>query len=436
MHRAKSVVRPILPRRAMVGVLATFALLPCGVARAANVTSDFENPLYTLGALGGQQGWRSPANADEAVVNNGGMITGFGQQSWRLSNEEANSAFTGTQTYSPPVSPAASEGGPNTVFIAKFSVYDPGPQPGLYVTVAPDSGDGSRMQWVGLTDTGTGIQVQVSDSPLTPSGNDYYWRYYTYPTLLSYGVPHTIEWRIKLNQGPDNDVVRVLIDGQDVGQCFTTWENYYRLSPEQTIPNNNMPPAINSLQFRTSQQGPAALLGHGYLFDNVSVTTGTGPSLPGCDVTIDKQADSPTVTAGGVAGYTLTAHNRGHLTARNLLLCDHIPSHTTFVTANRRLRHIGNRRCLFIPSLGPGKSTSVHLTLSVDANAPPGILDNIGDIGPVEPPTVPTGTSPAPDLPTGNPVVPVTAIKALVVKKVRAIVRILAAKINPPPVTG
>jgi uncharacterized repeat protein (TIGR01451 family) len=435
MLRFKGAVRPILPRRGIVGLLATFALLPSGVARAANVASDFENPPYTLGQLGGQQGWRSPANADEAIVNNGGMITGFGQQSWRLSNEEANSAFTGTQTYSPPVSPAASEGGPNTVFIAKFSVFDAAYQPNLYVTVSPDSGEGSRMQWVSLRDTQDGIAVSASDSPLDSNGN-YTFDYYPL-ALLSHGVPHTIEWRIKLNPGPDNDVVQILVDGQDAGRCFTTWENYYRQSSEQAgPPNNGEPPAINSLQFRTSVPGGAALLGGGYLFDNVSVTTGTGPSLPGCDVTIDKQADSPTVTAGGVAGYTITAHNRGHLTARNLLLCDHIPSHTTFVSANRKVRRIGGRRCLFIPSLGPGKSTSVHLDLRVNATAPQGVLDNIADVGPVAPPGVPPGTSPAPDLPSGRPVLPETAIKALVVKKVRAIVRILAAKVSPPPVTG
>jgi uncharacterized repeat protein (TIGR01451 family) len=138
--------------------------------------------------------------------------------------------------------------------------------------------------------------------------------------------------------------MQMLVDGHDQGRCFTTWENYYRQSPEQTVPNHNEPPPINSLQFRTSQQGPAALHGGGYLFDNVSVTTGTGPSSPKCDVTIDKQADSPTVTAGGLAGYRLTVHNRGQLTARNLLLCDHIPNHTTFVSADRGLRRLGRRR--------------------------------------------------------------------------------------------
>ena len=54
VHRVKRVVRQILPRRAIVGVLATFALIPCGIARAANITSDFENPPTTSGSLTGR----------------------------------------------------------------------------------------------------------------------------------------------------------------------------------------------------------------------------------------------------------------------------------------------------------------------------------------------------------------------------------------------
>jgi uncharacterized repeat protein (TIGR01451 family) len=440
-HRSNG-FRPALPCKAIVGLGAFFAiaLLPGGVALAATVTSDFEPPAYTLGPLGTQQGWRSSPIATEAVVPSGGIPT-FGQQSWHLSNAEANSSFSGTQNYSPPVVPAAGEKLTNTVFIAKFSFFDPEYQPGLDVTVSPDSGDGSRMAWVDLADTPEGVQVTESDSGILggpPPGYD--WTDVPLGPPLAHGVPHTIEFRIKLNPGPNNDQMRILIDGQDFGQCFTTWENYYRLDPEQAGPNNNMPPAINSLQFRTSIEGPPALLTTGgYLFDNVIVTTGTGPASPGCDVTIDKQADSPTATAGGLAGYRLTAHNRGHLTARNLLLCDQIPRETTFVSANRKLRRIGRRRCLFIPRLGPGQSTSVHLMLRVNASALPGMLDNTADIGPVEPPGVPL-VPPAtllPDLPPGQPVTAETAIKALVVKKVRALVRVVRAAqaVRPPTPT-
>ena len=86
--------------------------------------------------------------------------------------------------------------------------------------------------------------------------------------------------------------MRIVIDGQDFGQCFTTWETYYRVSPAQSRPPNfSKPPNINSLQFRTS--AARSLPNAGYLFDNVTVTTGTGPDSPGCDVTLDKQATRP-----------------------------------------------------------------------------------------------------------------------------------------------
>ena len=73
-------------------------------------------------------------------------------------------------------------------------------------------------------------------------------------------VPHTIRFWIKTNPGPDNDLVRIAVDDRDVGQCFTTWENYYRTAPEQAPPpNRNTPATINSLQFRSGVQGPPAL---------------------------------------------------------------------------------------------------------------------------------------------------------------------------------
>jgi uncharacterized repeat protein (TIGR01451 family) len=436
VFRPSSVLCSVVPRRGIVGLFAAFAsvaLLPCGIARAATVTSDFETPLFHPGPVSGQEGWTSGTNIDEAVISSGGVPT-FGEQSLRLSNLFATSDFA-DQTYSTPVVPPAGEDLPNTVYTAKFSVFDPAAQPGLYVTVSPDSGEGSRMAWVGLEDTGDGIEVTTSDSPKVDGA------FVDYPPLavLSYGKPHTIEFRIKLNPGPDNDQVRILIDGQDDGQCFTTWENYYRVSPDQAgPPNNGEPPNINSLQFRTSVQGPSTLAPNGgYLFDNVTVTTGTGSASPGCDITVDKQADAPTVTAGHLAGYKLTVHNRGRLAARNLLLCDRIPRRTTFVSASRKLRRIGSKRCLMIPRLMPGQRAGFHIELRVAPDAPPGTLPNIADVTPGEPPGLPPLASlPLPDLP---PNVQDTIAALPPIAKVKVLVKIVRAKVTPappPPVTG
>ena len=407
----------------VLAAFASFALFASGVAVAATHTTDFEG--LAPGSVNGQDGWRSGSSSDQAVVPSGGVPT-FGQQSWRLSNLFATSAFD-TQTYSTPVAPPAGETQPNTVYIARFSFIDPAFQNGLSVTVSPDSGDGSRMAWVGLLDKSDGIHVSTSDSSGT-GGNFVA----TDLGVLSHGQPHTIEWRIKLIPGGGNDRVRILIDGQDVGQCFTTWETYYRTDPVQSgPPNNGEPPNINSLQFRTSVPTPPGFATAGYLFDNVTVTTGTGAASPGCDVTIDKQADAPTVRAAGLEGYSITARNRGSTVARNLRVCDHLPPHTTFVRADRKLTRVGRQRCLVIPSLSPNQHVSVHLDLRVDANAPPGTLANIADITPGVPALALLPAVLGSDLPGPVAAAGTRAAGVKRVKRARAVVKVLARRIQP-----
>ena len=197
-------------------------------------------------------------------------------------------------------------------------------------------------------------------------------------------------------------------------------------------------------EFRsTGDQENLSLIGGGYLFDNVSITTADGPGPPGCDVPISKQADARTVSAGGLAGYRITVRNRGRASERNLLLCDHIPRNTTFVSADRKLLRLGRRRCLIIRRLRPGKRVSVHLTLRVNANALPGILDNIADITPIEPPLSPVFPPVLPPaIPPGatRPDVPGKITDITPIQKVKVVVRVVARRIvhppAPPPVTG
>ena len=164
------------------------------------------------------------------------------------------------QTYSPQEPLQVGEERLNKVFIAEFAFMSKTPayQPGLFLSVSPDSGEGSRMSWVGLEDTPDGIQVSAADTPEVDG------EFVELPTLrcLDRTRPHTIRFWIKVNPGPDNDLVRIAVDDRDVGQCFTTWENYYRTAPEQAPPPNvNTPADINSLQFRSSVPGPPALAG-------------------------------------------------------------------------------------------------------------------------------------------------------------------------------
>ena len=330
------------------------------------------------------------------------------------------------QTYSAQEPLQVGEERLNKVFIAEFAFMSKTPayQPGLFLSVSPDSGEGSRMSWVGLQDTQAGIQVSVNDTP------DVDGEFVSHPARppLSHSAPHRIRFWIKTNPGIDNDLVRISVDGVDLGQCFTTWENYYRTAPEQAPPpNRNTPATINSLQFRSSLQGPPALATTGgYLFDNVSITPSNGPGPPGCDVPIEKEADQSTVRAGGRLGYRITVRNRGRLAARNFRACDRIPRQMTFVSADRRLRRIGRQRCLAVPRLRPGQRVSFHLVLQVNPNAPQATVRNIGEVTPPPPPPISPTDPGSPASPGGPPAVigkpkPIAKAKARVriVKRAR-----------------
>jgi uncharacterized repeat protein (TIGR01451 family) len=397
-------------RRTLI-VLATAAstgLLVCAVAGADTVTTSFDT--FNLGSVNGQDGWKSAPRGSisgsptgeydqEVEANGAGAPPAFGPRSLRLSNRYPTSEFF-YQTYSKPATPPAGETQPNTEFTAEFSFISKTPaveQPGLSVSVSPDSYEGSRMQYVGLRDTPDGIRVTVFDTPEVDGD------FVAYDGgTLNRAVPHTIKFWIKVNPGVDNDLVRIYIDDRDLGQCFTTWENYYRTASEQEPPpNRNTPATINSLQFRSSVPGFDGNDG-GYLFDNVTVATANGPGPRGCDVDVDKEADQSTVSAGARVGYQITVHNRGRAVARNLLACDRIPRRMTFVSADRKLRRFGRARCLLIPRLRPGQRVSFHIVLQVDPGASPGSMDNTADVTPV-PPTTPDSPGPGPPIPGPPP---------------------------------
>ncbi len=235
--------------RRMLMVLATavsMVLLVCGAA-AASITL-FESTLFHLGSVNGQTGvggaaWKSaPLGAipacvptptlgqyDQEVVANTvappGDPPGFGGQSLRMSNACASGEFF-YQTYSPREPVQVGEARLNKVFIAEFSFMSKtrAYQPGLFLSVSPDSGEGSRMSWVGLEDTEAGIRVSVNDTP------DVDGKFVAHPAPgppLSHSGPHEIRFWIKVNPGIDNDLVRISVDGRgpwsvlhDVGELL------------------------------------------------------------------------------------------------------------------------------------------------------------------------------------------------------------------------
>jgi uncharacterized repeat protein (TIGR01451 family) len=392
--------------RLVLATAVSMALLAGGVAVAGTATSNFEPPTFHPGSVDGQGGWRASAFDQEVVANGLPTGVGFGTQSFRLSNAVASGGFS-NQTYSPEVSPPAGnpfgseEPGENSEYTAQFSFIPTTPnfQDGLFVSVSPDSGLGSRMAWVGLEDTPAGLQVTVRDTPAVDGD------FVTYSAgpPLDRTVPHTIKFWIKINPGENNDLVRVSIDGRDLGQCFSTWENYYRASPEQAPPpNSNHPPPINSLQFRTALSGGTK--GGGYLFDNVTVTTANGPGPAGCDgedgppddIDIDKTTAKRSALPGDLVTYRITVRNRDDAVAHNVRACDRPPRALRFVGASRRLHRVAHRGlCLTIRRLRPGQRRTFLATFALRRNVTAATVTNDASVD------VPTGSVPSPSPPEG-----------------------------------
>jgi uncharacterized repeat protein (TIGR01451 family) len=138
---------------------------------------------------------------------------------------------------------------------------------------------------------------------------------------------------------------------------------------------------------------------------------------------ITKVPDSPTVTAGGLAGYRITVSNPGRTAARNWWVCDRMPSGLTFARATRKLRRLGRLRCLVIPTLGPHQRVSFHVTARVASNAPSTLTNEAEVI-----PGPPAGGTPPP--PAAEPPIADVVLK----QKVRHPAS--GPPTPPPPVTG
>jgi uncharacterized repeat protein (TIGR01451 family) len=397
--------------RSMLKVLATtvgMALLPCGVAVADTVTTTFDG--FNLGTVNGQDGWKSavpgnipslPNGYDQEVVANVGAPEAFGGQSLRISNAYNPAPDTSPpeyfyQTYSKPTAEPAGESQANTEYTAQFSFISTKPtefQDRLHMDVSPDNGGGGRMSYIGLDDTPAGTDVTFFDTP-EPDGA---FRAYDLGTLTR-NAPHTIRFWIKLNPGPDNDLVGIFIDGGGVGRCFTTWENFYRRL-SQTLPISNR------LLFRSSGRtgNIPSLVDGGYLFDNVATTTANGPGpAAGCGegpsppIVIDKTTRTRSALPGQLITYRVTVRNRGDAPVRGLRACDRAPSALRFVRSTTRLRRAADRRlCLTTRLLRPGQRRTFRATFRLRQNVTAETVTNGSSVS-VD---IPTGSAPSPSPP-------------------------------------
>lgn len=266
-----------------------FGVIPLAATADSN-NVNFESSVYSTGTINGQDGWTSTGAAgsgcavyDHAVDSSLGT-TGFGSQSLRISNAVTSGCF-GDQTFAKPLVNAAGEasstdgsfsrGTLQPHFEAQFQIASTKPsqqQPGLFVSVSPDRGDGSRMSYLGFSDEATGTDVTFYDVQGTSSPANFV------PTdlgILDRSLPHTIKFVMDFVDGPSNDVVKIYIDGNLVHNG-TSWENYYRYDSEAA--GEQSPRIVKTLLFRTGGTAAPATLGNGFLFDNLSLSSSATPS--------------------------------------------------------------------------------------------------------------------------------------------------------------
>jgi len=270
---------------ATLGALFPLAFMPLAAAAdSTNIT--FEPPTYTVGNINGQDGWSATGSAgngcaqyDEGVVNNATPPTGFGSQSFRISNAVTSGCF-GDQAFSKPLVNAVGEadstngtftaGTKQNLFSTQFSIASAVPsaqQPGLAVSVSPDRGDGSRMSYLRFEDQSDGIEVFFDDVTGTTSPVNFN---ETKIATLDRSVPHTVKLTLQAVDGPSNDVVKVWIDNNLV-HTGTSWENYYRYDTEASAEQS--PRIIKTMLFRAGGTAVPDNASKGFLFDNLTTSS-------------------------------------------------------------------------------------------------------------------------------------------------------------------
>jgi len=382
------------------------AVLASGVAVADTVTTNLES--FNLGTVNGQGGWHSaqrlpddpppvipalPFGYDQDVVAVNG-IPGFGTKSLRHSNafNEPTGEFF-FQTYSSSTAESAGESEPNTEYTGVFSFTSDKPdaqQEGLFMTMSPDNSTGGRMSAVRLIDEPDGIRAIIFDTP-DPSGG-----FVAYDGgLYKRDAVHTVKFWIKFVPGENNDIVRIFIDGRDIGNelgvCFTTWENFYRATGQAV-------PVTNSIQFRASGGQVPDLIGAGFLFDNVTNTTANGRGPLGCGEEpppdVDKTTQTRSALRGDLITYRITVRNRGRAPLRDVRVCDRVPRALRFVGASIRLHRAGHRRlCLTLRLLRPGRPRTFRATFALRMNVSADTVTNDATVD------TPTGSTPSPSVP-------------------------------------
>jgi len=242
---------------------------------------NFEPPTYLTGVINNVDGWKATGSAGSgcAIYDEGVAASGyskFGQQSFRISNAVTSGCF-GDQAFAKPIAGSVGETGATADvfpvgvkrknFLMQFDIRSAVPnaqQPGLFISVSPDRGDGSRMSYLGFSDTANGLEVIFYD--VEGKTNPANFVSEVIATGLDRSKAHRIRLTLQVNDGPSNDVVKVYINCNLV-KVGTSWENYYRYDTESHAEQSVR--IVKTVLFRSGGTAAPGTSGNGFFFDNL-----------------------------------------------------------------------------------------------------------------------------------------------------------------------
>ena len=283
----------------------------------ATRTDDFEN--FDLGPIAdGENGWTVLSQArDQEVVDLGGERG----QVFRMSSDPTSGDFAGP--FSPSVAlPAGETGSPGQVDAIRLSfnfkaVADQPDNSRLEVEFGnADGTDRVNFMVLEWSETTGGLRIATNE-PVNPTDASQWavpdFTGFTGNRTLVDGVDadgsvwHTLELVLRYQDGPDNDVIDVYLDGQHIGQS-TTFENYFddvRGSHEETIQHS----VASRMFFRPGAGGPEGATqdgpggeNQGFYFDDVTVTSFSQATVTGNDLDNTLTGNSGDNTLAGQAG--------------------------------------------------------------------------------------------------------------------------------------
>ncbi len=83
---------------------------------------------------------------------------------------------------------------------------------------------------------------------------------------------------------------------------------------------------------------------------------------------------------GTDATFTITVYNQGSAATQDVVVTDHLPANTTLHDADWTDNGDGTAKTTLAGPLAPGASTTVDITITIDADAPAGRFDNLAEI--------------------------------------------------------